>query len=142
MDARTRRIVVESSSRLFLGKGRFADAFYQRLFEIAPGSRALFKRDLPSQKRMLMASLAMVVGVMGDRGRLAATAAHLGRVHARHGVGAAQFALGQRAFDLALQDFFQEDCTPELRAAWKCAYDDLVTLMQDDPAPPACEGAG
>ncbi|TCO74209.1 globin domain-containing protein [Rhodovulum euryhalinum] len=135
MDAQTRKIVVESSGPLFAAKGRFAEAFYHRLFEIAPESRALFQRDFNVQKRMLMAALAMVVGVLGDRARLAATAAHLGRVHARHDVGRDHFALGQRAFDLALQDFFGAACTEEMRSAWQCAYCELLDLMQAAPGP-------
>jgi len=135
MDAHARRIVVESAGPLFAGKGRFAEAFYDRLFEIAPESRALFRRDFNVQKRMLMAALAMVVGVLADRGRLADTAAHLGRVHARHRVSRAQFALGQAAFDRALQDFFGEACTDELRAAWRAAYDEVIALMDLAEAP-------
>jgi hemoglobin-like flavoprotein len=134
MDAHARQIVVESSGRLFVARGRFADAFYSRLFEIAPEAQALFQRDPTTQKRMLMAALAMVVGVLGDRHRLAATAAHLGRVHARRSVSREHMALGQRAFDLALQDFFGAACTDEMRAEWQSAYAELLELMAVPPS--------
>jgi len=134
MDTHARQIIVESCGPLFAAKGRFADAFYSRLFEIAPEAQALFQRDLNTQKRMLMAALAMVVSVLGDRDRLAATAAHLGQVHARRSVSRDHMVLGQRAFDLALQDFFGAACTDELRAAWQSAYAELLDLMAFPPS--------
>ncbi|GAA0311063.1 globin domain-containing protein [Rhodovulum strictum] len=136
MDAQTRKIIVESAAPLFAAKGRFAEAFYDRLFEIAPEARSLFQRDFATQKRMLMAALAMVVGVLGDRAQLTATAAHLGRVHARRNVTHAHFVIGQRAFDMALQDFFGPACTDEMRSAWQSAYADLLAVMELAPADP------
>ncbi|SIO42005.1 Hemoglobin-like flavoprotein [Rhodovulum sp. ES.010] len=134
MDTHNRKLVLASSGALFSAKGRFAEAFYDRLFDLAPEVRALFRVDMTHQKRMLMAALAMVVGVLGDRERLAKTAADLGRVHAQRQVTAAHLDIGQQAFDLALQDFFGTDYTPELRAAWGEAFAELVTLMRLDEA--------
>ncbi|MGC9420116.1 MAG: globin domain-containing protein [Rhodovulum sp.] len=140
MEARARKIVVETSGPIFAAKGRFADAFYNHLFDLAPESRALFRRDFQGQKRMLMAALAMVVGVLGDRDRLAATAAHLGRVHANRQVRHAHMAIGQRAFDRALVEFYGPACTEDMRAAWQAAYAqvlDLMDLPRDAPDAPA-----
>ncbi|TCP38677.1 globin domain-containing protein [Rhodovulum marinum] len=142
MEARARKIVVESAGPIFAAKGRFADFFYQHLFDLAPETRALFRRDLHRQKRMLMAALAMVVGVLGDRDRLAATAAHLGRVHANRRVRHAHMMLGQRAFDLALADFYGPACTDEMRIAWQSAYAQVLEMMEIAPDPCALAETG
>lgn len=119
-------------SQLALTRGAedaFAAAFYQRLFQIAPGVRVLFPADLSDQGRKLMTVLAFAVGALDRAEVLCPAVRALGARHAVYGVTEAHFApVGAALIDTlaaALGDVF----TPEARAAWAGAYGLLAEWM-------------
>src|ERR1700722_17779877 len=63
-----------------------AAIFYDRLFEIAPAVKPLFPSDMAEQRRKLMATLAAVVGGLGDIESILPTASALARRHVGYGV--------------------------------------------------------
>lgn len=108
-----------------------AGLFYNRLFEIAPEVRPLFKSDMAEQGRKLMATLAVVVNGLDDLPALLPAVERLGRSHAGLGVTAEHFVPVGEALIWTLQQGLGEDFTPEVRDAWTEAYGTLAAAMQD-----------
>lgn len=63
-----------------------ADQFYERLFEIAPDSRALFRSDMTRMKDKFISTLAVLVGSLDNLTGLYAVAGKLAVDHTRYGV--------------------------------------------------------
>jgi nitric oxide dioxygenase len=106
-----------------------AALFYNRLFEIAPEVRPLFKGDMAEQGRKLMATLAVVVNGISDMEKLRPAVEALGRRHADYGVEAAHFAPVGAALLWTLEQGLGEAFTPDVRAAWTEAYAALSATM-------------
>lgn len=106
-----------------------AALFYNRLFEIAPEVRPLFKGDMAEQGRKLMATLAVVVNGISDMEKLRPAVEALGRRHADYGVKAAHFAPVGAALLWTLEQGLGEAFTPDVRAAWTEAYAALSATM-------------
>ena len=105
--------------------------FYQRLFELDPGLRALFGPELRQQGDKLVAMLSAVVGGLGRLDALLPTVAALGQRHARYGVTPAHYhdTVGQ-ALLWTLQRGLRQAATPPVMAAWSAAYGVLASAMQ------------
>lgn len=129
MDSRQSKLVMDSAGVIFAGKGRMADLFYAHLFDIAPESRALFKKDMARQRKMFAAALGMVVSQIGDRERLMNSVEYVGRLHAQKGVTPEHLVLGARAFDRAVCEFFGDACSDALCDAWSAAYAEIAEVM-------------
>ena len=66
--------------------------FYERLFEIDPGSRALFENtDMADQRLKLLQVLSVAVAGLDDLDRLIPIVEDLGRRHATYGVRDAHY---------------------------------------------------
>src|SRR5690348_3646993 len=69
-----------------------AGLFYQRLFEIDPTTRALFRdTDMAQQRRKLLHVLGVAVSSLDNLGALMKTVEDLGRRHAGYGVKDAHY---------------------------------------------------
>ena len=104
--------------------------FYDRLFELDPSIGGLFaKTDMPSQRRNLMQTLAVVVKSIDNLETIVPAVQALGRRHGSYGVSAGHFeTVGQALLDtlaIGLGDGF----TPEVREAWTAAYGILADVM-------------
>jgi hemoglobin-like flavoprotein len=62
-----------------------AEAFYGRLFEVAPAVQPLFSGDMTEQRRKLMASLAVVVRGLSDLPSILPAASALAKRHVGYG---------------------------------------------------------
>ncbi|MCP4733869.1 MAG: hemin receptor, partial [Bosea sp.] len=60
------KLVQESFSKVVPISEQAAVMFYDRLFEVAPSVRAMFPADMTGQRQKLMATLAVVVGGLGN----------------------------------------------------------------------------
>lgn len=126
-----------------------AALFYQRLFELAPEVRALFKRDIPSQGAMLMATLDAVVGSIDRLNEVLPVAEQLARRHVGYGVQPQHYDTVGQALLWTLERGLGDDFTPAARQAWAETYASLAEAMKRAayPAPTqahateACDGA-
>ena len=73
-----------------------AGLFYQRLFEIAPAVEPLFHGDMAEQRRKLMATLAVVVGGLGNIETVLPAASALAKRHVDWGVKPEHYDAGRR----------------------------------------------
>jgi len=117
-----------------------ADLFYGRLFEIAPDTRPLFKRDIHVQGTMLMQTLDIVVGSLGRLESVLPVAGQLARRHVGYGVQPAHYDQVGTALLWTLEQALGADFTPALRQAWATAYGTLAEAMKG-AAYPAQEAA-
>src|SRR5580704_2728411 len=60
------KLVQQSFTKVAPISEQAAVLFYDRLFEVAPSVRALFPDDMTEQRKKLMATLAVVVGGLGN----------------------------------------------------------------------------
>jgi nitric oxide dioxygenase len=104
--------------------------FYERLFAIAPETRALFKGDIESQGRKLMDTLALTVGSLTNPTALDRMLDGLAKRHAGYGVEDAHFDKVGEALMWTLQKGLSEAFTDEAAAAWAALYNQVATRMK------------
>ena len=109
--------------------GHDADRFYERLFEIAPHLRLLFRGDMTEQKGKFMATLAVLVASLDDMSNLLPRAGTLARQHVLYGVEEAHYALVGQALLWTLERELGPDWTPATASAWRRTYDMLSAYM-------------
>ncbi len=116
-----------------------ADLFYQRLFELDPALRVLFKDDLLAQKRMLMQTLGGAVRGLTQLEALIPVVQSLGRRHRGYGVESQHYATVGAALLWTLEQGLGTAYTADVAEAWSAAYALLASVMQE--APEAAEAA-
>ena len=106
-----------------------ADLFYNRLFEIAPETRAMFPTDLTEQKGKLMSMLGTAVTNLHKLDSILPAVKDLGQRHKGYGVTAAHYAPVGAALLWTLEKGLGADFTPEVKAAWTETYTALAGVM-------------
>lgn len=99
-----------------------ARLFYEKLFEISPEVRELFKGDITDQRVKLMQMLAIMVTSIDDLGFLQTAAADLGKRHVGYGVAADHFDIVGKALVYALKEACPDVMTDQVSAAWVALY--------------------
>lgn len=125
-----RDLVRESFPALAKYGEDLAMLFYERLFQIAPHLRPLFKRDLKEQSRRFMATLGLVISNVNRVPQIVPVLQELGRRHQGYGVSAADYEPVGEALVWAVGRRLGRDMTPEMREAWIAAYRMIADLMQ------------
>lgn len=106
-----------------------AALFYTRLFEIDPETRSLFRGDIHTQGRKLMAALATVVDSLGELEAIVPVASSLAKRHVAYGVLPEHYPRVADALLWTLEQRLAGAFTPALRAAWAAAYSALSEVM-------------
>lgn len=106
-----------------------AALFYERLFEIAPSVKPLFRGDMEEQGRKLMATLAVVVNGLGNLTAILPAASALAKRHVAYGVKAEHYEPVGAALLRTLERGLGAQWTPDLAAAWAEAYSVLSEYM-------------
>lgn len=103
--------------------------FYQRLFEIKPEVRPLFKGDMKEQARLLMATLATAVALLKRPAQLEQAVEDLGVRHAKYNVQTEHFEPVGEALIWTLEKGLGAEFTPEVKAAWIEMYRIVTVTM-------------
>jgi hemoglobin-like flavoprotein len=103
--------------------------FYDRLFEVAPQVKAMFPTDLTEQRKKLMATLAVVVGGLGNLESILPAASALATRHVGYGAKAEHYPVVGAALLWTLEKGLGEGWTPEVAGAWTAAYGTLSGYM-------------
>ena len=130
MDASQISEVQRSFALLVPQADAVAASFYERLFELEPSLRALFKPDLAAQRASLMAMLAAGVAGLDRLDTLRPTLGALGARHTTYGVQQRHYDIVAAALLDTLDSGLGEVFTPSLREAWTRAYTLLAEAMQ------------
>lgn len=96
--------------------------FYNRLFEIAPQVRPMFKDDMTVQRKALMGTLAVVVNGLSDLPSVLPAASALAKKHVGYGVEATHYPLVGAALLWTLEKGLGDAWTPAVASAWTEAY--------------------
>lgn len=106
-----------------------AKLFYDRLFEVAPSVRALFKQDIEEQGKKLMQVITTVVRGLKQFDKLEMTVWQLGRRHVTYGAVEAHYSVVADTLLWTLQKGLGSDFTQEIKAAWEAALGAIATVM-------------
>lgn len=123
------RLVQTSFSKVAPVAEKAAEMFYNRLFEVDPSLRPLFKGDMAEQGKRLMAMIAVVVNGLADIGDLLPAVQDLGYRHAGYGVQEQHYTTVGGALLDTLEAALGDAFTPETKAAWTNVYGVLASTM-------------
>jgi len=107
-----------------------SELFYQRLFELDPTLRPMFKGDLVEQGRKLMQMLALVVGGLDYFETMRSSLQQLGARHIGYGVTADHYQTVGAALIWTLEQGLGDGFTQDVRAAWTAVYTLVAGTMQ------------
>jgi hemoglobin-like flavoprotein len=107
-----------------------AKLFYDRLFELDPALRSMFKGDMTEQGRKLMVMINMVVNGLDNLAPLLEPIQNLGKRHVGYGVTAAHYDTVGSALLWTLGQGLGSQFTPAVNDAWTEAYTTLSSVMK------------
>lgn len=111
-----------------------AALFYNRLFELDPALRPMFRGDMKEQGRKLMTMIGAVVSGLKTLDRIVPGIQALGARHAAYGVRDEHYDVVGAALLWTLATGLGEAFTDEVREAWTEAYTLLANTMKDAAA--------
>ncbi len=103
--------------------------FYNRLFEIEPSVKELFKGDMQAQGRRLMAMIDMAVVNLHQLDKIIFELRASGVRHVGYGVKPEHYQKVGTALLWTLEQGLKEEFTPEVKAAWISVYGTLSSTM-------------
>jgi serine/threonine protein kinase/hemoglobin-like flavoprotein len=129
-------LVQSSFDRLATGGGnqvqRFAEAFYNELFEIHPDAIPVFEHtDMARQQKMLMDTLALAIRGLDDFAKIEQAVRELGERHVDYGASMRDYKMVGQALLTTLERFLGDAFTAEAELAWREVYSTLVRTMTE-----------
>ena len=125
------RMVRESWELALPVSNELVTAFYARLFRANPALSKLFeKTDMKEQRRKFIVMMSEIIRVIDQPQLLVSEVADSGRRHVTYGVHDRDYEDVGAALLAALGDVLNERFTPQVRAAWREAYDLLAAVMR------------
>jgi len=124
------KLVQQSWTRVQPIADTAAALFYQKLFELDPALRSMFKRDMKEQGRLLMQMIAVAVKSLSNLEKLVPAVEALGRRHSGYGVTARHYATVGEALLWTLEQGLGDDFNADVREAWTLTYLTLAGTMQ------------
>jgi hemoglobin-like flavoprotein len=118
-----------------------ATLFYDRVFELDPDLRGLFKPDLSEQKKKLVLMLGAAVHGLDDLPTLVPVVQALGRRHAGYGVQPQHYATVGSALIWTLTKGLGDGFDADHQAAWLKVYDLLAKTMMAAAEEAKADGA-
>lgn len=131
MNTQQIRLVQDSFEHVKPIAGTAADLFYNRLFELDPSLRPMFKADISEQKIKLMATLAFAVSGLSQPERILGAVRQLGQRHAGYGVRPDHYQTVGTALLWTLEQGLGEHFSPAVAEAWTAAYGLVAATMQE-----------
>jgi hemoglobin-like flavoprotein len=123
-------LVTESFAKVAPISEKAAELFYNRLWEIDPSTKDLFKKtNMREQGRKLMQTLATAVGALHNLEAIIPVVEQLGRRHIAYGVKKEQYDTVGQALIWTLEQGLGADFTPEVKEAWTKVYTLLASIV-------------
>jgi len=108
-----------------------AQLFYQRLFELDPSLRHMFRGDMKEQRKKLMQMITAAVKGLDRLEQLVPVVEDLGRRHTGYGVTDAHYDTVGAALLWTLEMGLGSAFTPEVKEAWTTVYGILASTMKN-----------
>jgi hemoglobin-like flavoprotein len=105
--------------------------FYQKLFELDPSLKPMFRGDMAEQRKKLMQMLTAAVKGLDRLEQLVPVVQDLGRRHGAYGVQESHYETVGAALLWTLEAGLGRDFTPEVKEAWTAVYGLLATTMKN-----------
>jgi hemoglobin-like flavoprotein len=134
MDAEQIRIIRLSMVKVMENKLAVGTMFYDRLFAIAPDTRAMFKIDIETQSQKLIDTLATAIGALREPQLLTPMLQGLAHRHVSYAVREEHYDKVGEALMYTLETALNTDFTPQLRDAWAALYGAVSTMMKQAAA--------
>ena len=131
IDDNAKKLVQDSFAQVAPIADAAAKMFYERLFELDPSVKPLFKSDIAVQGRQLMQAIGSAVAGLDDLPALTPVVQDLGVRHAGYGVEPEHYDIVCQALLWTLGQGLGEKFTLEVQTAWSEVYTLLAKLMQD-----------
>ena len=106
-----------------------SELLYQRLFEITPELRSMFRSDMAGQGMQFMSTLGVILQHLDDPQALRPHLEHLAQGHAAYGVKPEHFRLMGQALIWTMRKTLGERFPEGAAAAWETAYELLAREM-------------
>jgi len=103
--------------------------FYNRLFEIAPQLKHMFRGEMPEQSKKLMAMIGFVINKLDKLDDIIAEVAKLGQRHGGYGVKPDHYTIVGSALIWTLEKGLGEVWTEQVKIAWVDCYTILSEAM-------------
>ena len=130
VSARTIRLVQSSWGKVFPISDAAATLFYDRLFEMEPSLRPMFKQDMREQKKKLMQTLSVAVDGLNNLPKLVPVLKDLGVRHAGYMVQEHHYDLVGEALLWTLREGLGDEFTDEVELAWTEVYTLVASVMK------------
>lgn len=108
-----------------------AQLFYDKLFELDPALRVLFRNDMTVQGEKLMQIIDVAVNGLNRLEQVIPVVQELGRRHRSYGVESRHFGLVGIALIWTLEKGLGADFTQQAREAWTSVYGLMASTMRD-----------
>lgn len=128
------KLVQESFAMVVPIADKAAEIFYNKLFELDPSLKALFKTDITEQGKKLMTMIGTAVGGLNHLDKIVPAVQDLGRRHADYGVKSDHYGTVASALLYTLETGLGKAWTPEVKDAWVAVYVLLSNTMQEAAA--------
>ena len=107
-----------------------ATLFYQRLFELDPCLKPVFKSDYSEDGKKLMTMLSTVVNELDDLEVILPAVQSLGRRHVEYGMKKQDYDTVGAALLWALEKTLESDFSDDVQKAWAQTYNFLTDTMK------------
>tara|TARA_Y100000385_G_scaffold281359_1_gene334036 strand:+ start:4046 stop:5164 length:1119 start_codon:yes stop_codon:yes gene_type:complete len=126
------QLELQASLNLMLDdEDKFAALFYNNVFKIAPQARALFRRNMTDQGRLLTHMLGGIVYSLSRPQHLTTGLKKLGESHVKYGVKLEHYPVVKQAMLETIDMTLGENKTEKTMDAWNAALDFVIDAMQN-----------
>ncbi len=132
---RQKQLVMDSFKKVEPISEVAADIFYTKLFAYDPTLKPLFKSDMKSQGKKLMAALKLAVNTLNNLDALVPVLQKMAVKHVEYGVKVEDYTPVGNALINTLHDGLGAEFTPELKAAWVEIYVVMANVMRQAAYP-------
>lgn len=106
------------------------ELLYQKLFEIDPSLKPLFKSDIKNQAQMLMTAIGLAIKGLDKPTSVEKSVKQLGTRHTSYGVAPKDYNAFSAALLWALEQSLGDSFTDEVKTAWVEAFGQLAKQMK------------
>ena len=108
---------------------QFTQSFYDRLFQMAPESRVLFRSSMIQQRDKLFSTLLAIIENLDQLDKVMVDIEDLAKRHVEYGTKTHHYRVVGEALLAAIEEHLGDACTPDVREAWQKTYFLLAGVM-------------
>lgn len=107
----------------------FFDSFYNRLFDIHPMCRPMFKKGMKTQGRLLVKIISMAVSMIDDPDKFSLTMVKLTETHNDRGIKSIEYGIVGEVLFWTVRRCLGEAYTPEVQLIWTKVVSRMLKIM-------------